>query len=62
MSFDPEDWLGVEVTVGSKVLSLPDRIKDLLKAGFKDEVWDVDDTPYLTAHQALGHPWPAYKI
>ena len=42
---EAEAWLGGEATIGGNAVSLPDRVQEYLLAGFKVDVWTLDDIP-----------------
>ena len=43
MDFD--EWLGAEVKVGSKLKTLPERVRDALKEAWSTGVLEEDDVP-----------------
>ena len=50
MDFD--EWLGVEVAVGKKSRSLPNRVQEALKKAWEDDVLEEDDVPVETMDDA----------
>ena len=40
---EAEEWLGGVATLDGRDVQLPERVKDYLMAGFKKDVWTMDD-------------------